>query len=290
MSDGSETIASTEVEKDQPVVAETTTPDVTPETPAEPIDDSEEIEFEGERYKVPKKLKSGFLMQADYTRKTQELADLRRGLDSEREAFGNERETFTKSIETERQLVKEIGQLQVFDDTLAEYRKVDWNAWQATDPDRANAAFREFVTLRDRRDALNSTITQKREEQSRTAQGEFTKRMAEANAHLARDIPNWNEVSRKVGEFALATGITPDELRNIATNVNATKILHKAWLADQLTSTAKSAVTTIPTEPKIEAKPVTKVSGNGSKSSATVENSDMEDYVSIRKKQGYGKR
>ena len=52
---------------DEPVAVE--------ETPAPvEIDDSEEIDHEGEKYKVPKKLKDAFLRQADYTVKTQDLA------------------------------------------------------------------------------------------------------------------------------------------------------------------------------------------------------------------------
>jgi hypothetical protein len=53
-------------------------PEQQPE-PAAPLDDFEEIEYgEGQKYAVPKALKGAFLMQADYTRKTQELAEQRR--------------------------------------------------------------------------------------------------------------------------------------------------------------------------------------------------------------------
>ena len=38
------------------------------QTPVE--SDDEEIDYEGEKYKVPKKLKDAFLRQADYTVKT----------------------------------------------------------------------------------------------------------------------------------------------------------------------------------------------------------------------------
>src|SRR6476660_325944 len=41
-------------------------------------DDSEEVEFGGKKYKLPKDLKPALMMEADYRRKTQELAEQRR--------------------------------------------------------------------------------------------------------------------------------------------------------------------------------------------------------------------
>ena len=40
--------------------------------------DTAEVELNGEKYKVPAALKDAFLMQADYTRKTQEVAEVRK--------------------------------------------------------------------------------------------------------------------------------------------------------------------------------------------------------------------
>ena len=40
-------------------------------------DDSEEVEHEGQKYRIPKALKSALMMNADYTRKTQEVAEQR---------------------------------------------------------------------------------------------------------------------------------------------------------------------------------------------------------------------
>jgi hypothetical protein len=50
----------------------------------DPAEDGEEIEHEGRKYLVPKALKPLLLMQADYTRKTQEVAEQRRAVMAER--------------------------------------------------------------------------------------------------------------------------------------------------------------------------------------------------------------
>src|SRR5437868_9942337 len=50
-------------------------------------EESDEIEHEGRKYQVPKALKPLLLMQADYTRKTQEVAEQRRAVQAERQAL-----------------------------------------------------------------------------------------------------------------------------------------------------------------------------------------------------------
>ncbi len=200
----------------------------------EVVEELDEIEHEGKKYSVPKALKPGWLMQADYTRKTQEVAEQRKAIESEREAF-------TKSMEVRQQLTKEIGQLQVFDETLEQYQKVDWATWRAQDPDRANAALQDMVLLQQRRVQLAATVESKTQEQSQAAQSDFTKRYNETNATLARDIPGWNESAPKVRDFAIGHGVTADELRIVATNPTFAKILHKAWLGDQIISKQQAA-------------------------------------------------
>jgi hypothetical protein len=53
----------------------------------EEVDDSVEVDYEGEKVKVPAKIKDALLRQADYTRKTQEVAEHRKALEAERQAM-----------------------------------------------------------------------------------------------------------------------------------------------------------------------------------------------------------
>src|SRR5258708_13030373 len=52
-----------------------------------PVDDTEEVEHEGQKYRVPRAVKPLLMLHSDYTRKAQELADKPRGLDPEPEPF-----------------------------------------------------------------------------------------------------------------------------------------------------------------------------------------------------------
>jgi hypothetical protein len=49
--------------------------------------ETEEIDFNGEKHRIPKALKGAFLMQADYTRKTQEIAERGRSLEDRETAL-----------------------------------------------------------------------------------------------------------------------------------------------------------------------------------------------------------
>jgi hypothetical protein len=50
--------------------------------PGEEAEELETVDYDGKQYQVPKALKAGIMMQADYTRKTQEVAEQRRELES----------------------------------------------------------------------------------------------------------------------------------------------------------------------------------------------------------------
>ena len=52
------------------------------EEPAEPEEETTEIVKDGKAYKVPAALKDEILMHADYTRKTQEVAELRKSVEA----------------------------------------------------------------------------------------------------------------------------------------------------------------------------------------------------------------
>ena len=87
------------------------------EDQAAPEDDREEVDFEGRKYTVARALKDALLRQADYTRKTQELADGRK-------AFEAERATFQQASQAE---IAARAQVVAIDQSLSQYRNVDWD-------------------------------------------------------------------------------------------------------------------------------------------------------------------
>jgi hypothetical protein len=84
------------------------------------------IEHDGRSISVPKALKPLLLMQADYTRKTQEVAEQRRAVKAERQAL---HQTSRRSSTPMPALTTLAGQ-------LAQYQQVDWRAWHDSRPVR----------------------------------------------------------------------------------------------------------------------------------------------------------
>ena len=75
------------------------------EEATESIEDSEseaEIEYDGEKFKVPSKLKEAFLRQSDYTKKTQAVAKERAEIETLKTTAKREYDEHRKAIEAER--------------------------------------------------------------------------------------------------------------------------------------------------------------------------------------------
>jgi hypothetical protein len=69
-------------------------------------DDEEEVELsDGRKVKAPKELALGYLRQADYTKKTQEVADERRTLETERAEIASQREQSITALPEEHRKI-----------------------------------------------------------------------------------------------------------------------------------------------------------------------------------------
>ena len=88
----------------------------------EPEPEMFELELDGEVHALPAALKGAFFRQADYTRKTQELAEHRRALEAEREAFAQEAAAGRGASRDRLRLI-------ALDEHLAEFEGVDWDAF-----------------------------------------------------------------------------------------------------------------------------------------------------------------
>ena len=86
-----------------------------------------ELELDGETHVLPAALKGAFLRQADYTRKTQELAEHRRALEAERRAMAEHRDAMQGEL-------GDRAVLAALDRSLDEYEGVDWDALAQTEP------------------------------------------------------------------------------------------------------------------------------------------------------------
>lgn len=204
---------------DDPEVAEA-------EMGEEAPDATEEVEHQGQFYRIPKALKGAFLMQADYTRKTQELADHRRALDQDRRALETRAETAHANI-------ADRAQLHLLDQQLEMYATVDWDALAQGDPAQAQALWGQFQQTREVRDRYAWALAHHEHQAQLQAERDTAAQLVETGRVLSQKIEGWSpEIAAKLVEYAGAFGVTLDELREIA-DPRLWLILHRAHLGDE---------------------------------------------------------
>jgi hypothetical protein len=245
-----------------------------------PVDDSEEIEHEGQKLKIPKAVKPLLMMQADYTRKTQEVAEQRKAVEAEREAVANQ-------AKAEREYIQELAQLTAYDNAIKQYANVNWQQLNAQDPVQAQSLWFQYEQLRDGRNAVAGQIQQKEttrkqqeEQKALEAQQATAKQIQECYATVAREIKGWSpELIKQLDKTASEMGFTNDELRQVK-DPRFIKLLHEAHLGRQLLK--KQTAPTPPKQPP--AKPLPTVGGNAP-AKKDPDRMSMEEYVKYRNEQ-----
>lgn len=185
-----------------------------------------ELDLDGEIHTLPAALKGAFLRQADYTRKTQELAEGRRALEAERQALADHR----------RGLDDEAGDratLAALDRHLDEFDGLDWELLAQEEPRRAQALWETFQETEALRERFAYALAHHDQRRALEAARESAEAMAATGAKLREEIEGWSpEVAAKLVEYGQAFGVTLEELAQMA-DPRLWKVLHRAWRADQ---------------------------------------------------------
>lgn len=257
-------VQSAEVENNAPETEQNETPEVEldengdPKPAPEPVvDDTEEIDHDGLKVRVPKALKDSFLRHADYTRKTQELAEQRKAFEATRES----------STTVHKEYVEALADVKAYDAQLARYQNVDWATLEATDPAAAQAHWRTFTQLKDARGAAEKTATEKEQSLAMESQRARATRAQEVQAELQKILPEWSpggDLDLKLAKYGTANGLSQQEMADATLrNPAFVKALNKARLWDE--HEAKQA-----TQKRIEAKQAVRPAAEvGAKSAST---------------------
>lgn len=191
-------------------------------------DTEEEIEYSGNKYRIPKELKSAFMFQADYTRKTQEVAE-------QRKAYEARQQELAKEAEAHATYRKELGEIYALDQALAHFAKVDWQQRFAEDPINAGGEHARFQQLKDYRTTLAQNLLAKDAEASEKAKRDYANRVQEGLAVVQREIKGWTpELGQKLLQYARDNALEEADITAFQTNPRMVKLLHKAWLGEEI--------------------------------------------------------
>ena len=245
------------------------------ESTADP--DEEEVEYEGEKYKVPAKLKDALLRQSDYTRKTQEVAEIRRQAEAEKQQIAQEREFIQHNL-------KDVATVTALDQQIAQYQGVNWDQLTESDPVQAMKLERQLRNLQSQREQAASAVTQRQAHFVQVQQQEAARQLQEGQRVLQREIPGWNEsLARELVDYGLKRGYAPEVLQNIR-NPQFVIDLHNSYQFTKLREKATQ-------KPKVvQEKPVTRIQATKATATKDPDSMSAEEWAKWRNAQIRKKR
>lgn len=220
----------------------------------EPVeDDFEEIEWQdGKKYKIPKAVKPGLMLQSDYTKKTQALAEQRKAIEQHNQAVQQERQYYANQLNGFIQQLGQTIQQGPTEEQLIELSKRD------------PIAYIQARAERDKQLALYAQAQQNQQMIQQQQMADQQRQMAEfvqtERATLMDKVPEWKDEAvlkrewEEMGKYATSVGYTPEELSQVV-NHRDYLVLRDAMRYRQLMAGQQSNAKQVPVQPPKALKP-----------------------------------
>jgi hypothetical protein len=194
-------------------------------------------------------LKDGYQRQADYTRKSQALAEQRKeteNIQSERMQLEQERQMYANGL----QMLQEQQQAK-----LQDFDAVDWNALKEQDPYQYMLKKDEY---RDAQEKAQNSAEQRmlvQQEQQQDAQKARAHFVQQEYVRLVDALPEWNDkdstIKEDVRKYAAEVGFRPDEINQLADH-RSVLVIKKAMEFDKLTKKVAPKKKAVKKVPKVQ--------------------------------------
>jgi hypothetical protein len=175
-------------------------------------------------------LQKGYSRTQDYTRKTQQIAEVRKQTEGELQAVRAEREQYAQLLSALEAQVQQVAQPNIDWDRLYQEDPIEW--------------VRQREVMRDNQDraAAIQSEQQRLAQLSQQEQAQFMQqKLQQEQESLLAAIPDWKDAKKAQAEKALLVefgqkiGFSLDELKNVVDH-RAVLMLRKAALYDQMMS------------------------------------------------------
>lgn len=196
--------------------------DEEPEEPEEDDEDDEPVEIdedtvvfttpEGEEVTL-RELKRGFLREADYTKKTQEVAEQRQQVQQAIQAVEQHNQTLAEHLEVA---------LSVLEPSLASLASTNWDELATSDPYEYAEKRAQFDIAQQKYQQLMQASQQVVTESQQVAQARKKQMLAQEQQKLAMALPDFadpkkgKELATKLRDYALQSGLSEQEASNIS--------------------------------------------------------------------------
>ena len=208
----------------------------TDEEPEVEADDT--IVFEGQEYKIDDLVKGG-LRQADYTRKTQALAEQRKGMEAAQQQYTAE----SQAVQAERQqYINALSQIiQSSAQGLDQFARIDWEALKEEDHIEYLSKKDEYREAQEKVQQHQFAMQQAQQRQGVESEHQHRIMLQQEHKALVDKHPDWaddskrRELGSKLRDYAMAEGYSQEELSNLYDH-RAVLMLNKAMKYDALQS------------------------------------------------------
>ena len=191
--------------------------------------------------------------QADYTRKTQEVAEIRKSLEARQQrldAVVQQGEALAAALSEEFQ---------------ADFKDVNWGELAANDPAEYVRKQHAMTMRQGKLQAALYRLNEARQAQAQANQQTTQERLKQEQASLIEHLPEWKDAKRyaaesaEVSEYLTQAGYQPDEVSGV-TDHRAVILARKAMLYDRMVAKAPKPQAVPKAPPPIQ-KAATKAAG-----------------------------
>ena len=208
------------------------------------------IKVDGEELEVGiEELKNGYQRQADYTRKSQALAEQRKeteAIQSERMRLEQERQMYANGLQMlqEQQAAK-----------LKPFESVDWESLKSEDPYQYMIKKDEYRDAQERVTNIQQQQHLVQQEQAQQAQQARAHFVQQEYSRLVEALPEWNDskstIKKDVQDYAISAGFLPEEVNQLADH-RSVLLIKKAMEYDKLTTKVAPKKKAVKKVPKVQ--------------------------------------
>lgn len=264
MPESTEAVVETPEDPDQALIDEVAAP---VEVSDEVEDDLDGVKLRGKKDQI-ERLKSERLMQSDYTRKTQAVAQ--------------ERQQIQQQAEFNQAFLQEAAGLRAIDMRIAEYDKVDMRALIQADEKQYALLQHERGELVKQKEQLVQSLQARQAHTLQQQQASLATLREQAAAHLSKSIPEWSpKRDAEVADYVLKQGVPAAAISNVMAHMPQFGVMaHKAELYDKLVAKASKKPA-----PVAQEAPVTRIAATRATVSKDPDKMSDTEFAQWRKRQ-----
>ena len=214
------------------------------------------VKVNGEDVEVTEdELVRGYSRQADYTKKTQELAEYRKQLDNGAQHLQGE---IAQTQAARQEYVNAMSQAIESNYSVAkQFENTDWERLKVEDREEYLTKRDEYREVQDQIRGLQSKQQQAYEQQNRETQAQHQKLLQEEHAKMVSILPEWAEpdtqraIAKSIGEFAISRGYTQEELNQLVDHRSILVLMEAKAFADMQGKQLKARAKKVKNKPKV---------------------------------------